>query len=433
MRIDQLQLKNFRKFEELTLNLHPRLTLLVGANGSGKTSVLDGLSVAIGSWLLGLSRFSDACKSRSIHKEELRLKFYENEARKTYSYLYQCPSVVGAKGEIQGQKMEWIRTLESVKGRTTRGGAARLKAFSERAGRKVLLDQEVTLPLLSYYGTGRVWQQPNDLKRRRVTANTKEKKSPFEGYRNSHDPRADAKGLFQWIQTQQYISLEEGATTVELSAVRKAILSCIEGGQKMSFSVKLADLIIGIKGQGRQPFNNLSEGYRNMVAMVGDIAHKAVTLNPHLGASAPFKTPGIVLIDEIDLHLHPTWQRTVIGSLQKNFPAIQFVCTTHSPQIISEVPAPKDASVVLLKSEEPPVYVQQSEGMDSNWILRHLMGAAERPGEMTKALSDLDKLIEDREYEKAKEDISKLEKRYGGFAELDERRAIIDQIELLAQ
>ena len=196
----------------------------------------------------------------------------------------------------------------------------------------------VTLPLISYYGTGRIWQQPRDLKAKRESSNTKASKSRMKGYLNSHDPRSDANSLFRWIQTQQYIALQEGDAP-ELNAVKRAILSCIEGGKKLWFSVSLADLILEIEGQERQPFNNLSDGYRNMIAMVGDIAWKAVQLNPHLGTKAPAETPGIVLIDELDLHLHPTWQRRVIEDLRRTFPKIQFICTTHSPFLIQSAHA----------------------------------------------------------------------------------------------
>ncbi len=317
------------------MKFSPGFNLIVGQNGSGKTTMLDALSVAIGSWLLGMSRFSVDCKARSIDREWARLRCIKNANTKTVRYEYQHPVEVTAEGEVQGQKLRWTRTLESQQGRTTTAGATELKNLAERAGLAVMQGKEaVILPLISYYGTGRIWQQPRDLKAKRASANTKASRSSFRGYLNSHDPRSDAAAMFRWFQTQQYISLEEGKVPIELSAVRKAVLGCIEGGKRLSFSVKLADLILEIEGQERQPFNNLSDGYRNMIATVGDIAWKAVQLNPHLGAAAPAETPGVVMIDELDLHLHPTWQRRVMDDLRRTFPKIQFICTTHSAFLI---------------------------------------------------------------------------------------------------
>jgi predicted ATP-binding protein involved in virulence len=336
MRIDEITLKNFKKFEQQQFRFAPSFNLLVGRNGSGKTTILDGISVAMGSWLLGMASFNKDCKARSIEREEARLKCiqYNKEGSRFVRYEYQHPVVVQARGEVAGEVLEWRRTLESQSGRTTTTGASNLKWRATKAGRMAMRGEEdVTLPLISYYGTGRIWQQPRDLKARRESSNTKASKSRLKGYLNSHDPRSDANALFRWIQTQEYASLQDGVAP-ELNAVRKAILGCIEGGKRLYFSVKLADLILEIEGQERQPFNNLSDGYRNMIAMVGDIAWKAVQLNPHLGTKAAAETPGIVLIDELDLHLHPTWQRRVIEDLRRTFPKIQFICTTHSPFLV---------------------------------------------------------------------------------------------------
>jgi len=341
MRIDELNLENFRRFENQQFHFTPSFNLLVGRNGSGKTTVLDGLSIAMGSWLLGMAYHNKDCKARSIERVEARLKCirYNKDGRGFVRYEFQHPVVVRARGEVGGEVLEWRRTLESQSGRTTTTGASNLKWRARVAGRKAMKGEEdITLPLISYYGTGRIWQQPRDLKVRRESSNTKASKSRLKGYLNSHAPRSDANGLFRWIQTQEYIALQEGQAP-ELNAVKKAILGCIEGGKRIYFSVKLADLILEIEGQERQPFNNLSDGYRNMIAMVGDIAWKAVQLNPHLGTKAAAETPGIVLIDELDLHLHPIWQRRVIDDLRRTFPKVQFICTTHSPFLIQAVRA----------------------------------------------------------------------------------------------
>ena len=93
-------------------------------------------------------------------------------------------------------------------------------------------------------------------------------------------------------------------------------------------------------GDGRlTPFYHLSDGYRNTLAMAADIAVRAATLNPALSSLAMEETPGVVLIDEIDLHLHPKWQRQIVEDLRGAFPKIQFVATTHSPFIIQSLRA----------------------------------------------------------------------------------------------
>ena len=336
MHIDRLQLTNFKCFADRTIEFQPSFNLLVGENGSGKTTVLEALAVASGAWLLGLARYSTHCRARSILPAEVRLKAVQ-EGGTIIRYERQFPVGVMARGAVAGEEISWMRTLDGANGRTTSSGAAALKRLGERLGHRAMDGEAVTLPLISYYGTGRLWQQPRDLKTKRAASVSKARTSVFAGYTNSHDPRASAADLFRWIQTQRFIALEEGKDPVALQGHRKAVLGCIEGGRNLNFSVKLADLIIDIEGQGRLPFNNLSDGYRNMIAMVGDIAFKALTLNPHLGLNAAAETPGVVLIDELDLHLHPKWQRRVIDDLKRTFPAIQFICTTHSPFLIQSL------------------------------------------------------------------------------------------------
>jgi predicted ATP-binding protein involved in virulence len=336
MHIDQLQLKNFRCFTERCFEFRPGFNLIVGENGSGKTSLLEALAVASGSFLLGLSKYSNHCKSRPIYPAEVLLKAVENGGSGT-RYERQFPVEVTATGQVASQEISWTRTRKGVKGSTTTAGATDMKFMSGRKGLDAMEGVMTTLPLISYYGTGRLWQQPRDLKAKRVTTVSKTWTSVFRGYANSYDPRASAADLFRWIQIQQFIALEDGKTPLALQLLTQAILGCIEGATNLHFSVKLADLILDTAGQGRQPFNNLSDGYRNMIAMVGDIAFKALTLNPHLELNAAARTPGVVLIDELDLHLHPKWQRRVIDDLKRTFPAMQFICTSHSPFLIQSL------------------------------------------------------------------------------------------------
>ena len=115
------------------------------------------------------------------------------------------------------------------------------------------------------------------------------------------------------------------------------MLTCIPDAKMFYHDTDEDQIMIDLENSGLMPFNYLSDGYRNMVAMVADIAHRASRLNPHFGTTAAKETSGVVLIDEIDLHLHPKWQRRVVGDLQSAFPRIQFIATTHSPFILQSL------------------------------------------------------------------------------------------------
>ncbi|MEZ5355445.1 MAG: AAA family ATPase [Bryobacteraceae bacterium] len=140
------------------------------------------------------------------------------------------------------------------------------------------------------------------------------------------------------VASESWISYQRGGEESHLySTVRKAILQCVEGGQEFYFDAARGEVVVEIGSQGILPFNSLSDGQRTLLAMVWDIAQKAAMLNPSLEQSVLEKTPGIVLIDELDLHLHPVWQRRVIEDLRTVFPRIQFFATTHSPFLIQSL------------------------------------------------------------------------------------------------
>ena len=343
MRIDQLVVKNFKGFKHREFQFHPRFNLIVGVNGTGKTSLLDALSVAVGTWFLGFS----GCDTRHIRQSEVTLSHFGEKG-----WEPQHPCTVEATGEVVAETLSWSRSLNTPGGRTTYGEARNIKDMATRIYHSVRSGGDDSLPLISYYGTGRLWNVPREqaqVKNEQKIAR-KEKLSRLEGYRNSVDPRLSVAELVRWIARQSWITFQKGGQIKPLfDTVQKAIISCIEGATNLDFDADLGEIIAEIAGQEKQPFNNLSDGQRCMLAMVGDIAEKAATLNPHLGDMVLKDTPGVVLIDELDLHLHPKWQRRVIEDLRRAFPMIQFFATTHSPFLIQSLRSGEE--LVLLEGQ----------------------------------------------------------------------------------
>ncbi|MEN8131595.1 MAG: AAA family ATPase [Pseudomonadota bacterium] len=342
MRIDQLTLKHFKGFESETLSFHPEFNLLVGRNGTGKTSALDALTVAIGSWFLGIK----GADTRHIRPNEVMLADFKHEEiddkgdrhfSVNWEYLYPCE--VAARGEVQGKTIDWLRTLNGPKGRTTYREAAKIKTLAAGVDRDVRSGNDVSLPLISYYGTGRLWQEPRESFQvtdpQQVSA--KEEQSRMAGYWNSIDPRISVGSLTQWVARQSWITYQKkGRVSPVFEAVKEAIVGCVEGASNLYFDAVLGEVVVEME-DGTRPFSNLSDGQRCMLAMVGDMANKAAKLNPQYGGDVLQRTSGVVLIDELDLHLHPRWQRRIIEDLRRTFPKIQFICTTHSPFLIQSL------------------------------------------------------------------------------------------------
>ncbi|MBF0625513.1 MAG: AAA family ATPase [Magnetococcales bacterium] len=340
MRIDQLTVKNFKGFKSREFSFHRQFNLIVGVNGTGKTSALDALAVAVGSWFLGV-RGTD---SRHIRADEVFLEHFEHETVDTegrkhpgtrWETVYPCE--VSASGEVSGERIRWTRSLKGKEGRTTYVSASNIKELASQADAAVRRGENILLPLISYYGTGRLWQEPRDSFKvsNPIEVAAKDESSRFAGYWNSVDPRLSVSQLTRWIVRQSWIAYQNRTSPV-FSAVKAAIVGCVEGATDLYFDASSGDVIVKMP-EHAQPFYNLSDGQRSMLAMVGDIAQKAAKLNPHLGNAVLTATPGVVLIDELDLHLHPRWQRRIIDDLRRTFPNIQFICTTHSPFLIQSL------------------------------------------------------------------------------------------------
>lgn len=334
MRIDCLRLKNFKGFNERELLFHPQFNLVVGENGTGKTSLLDALSIAAGSWFLGIP----GVDTRHIRQEEVRLEAFEAEAITNWESQYPC--AVEADGLVLEQPLTWHRALHGPGGRTTRSKAREIKAIAAKSSRAVRDGTPVSLPLISYYGTGRLWNTPREQAKVSgpPSSGSKKGESRLDGYKTSVDPRLSVSALTLWIARQSWLAFQQGGQESHTyQAVRQALLNCVPGADMLHFDAKLGEVIVRFNNGVQQPFMNLSDGQRSMLALVGDLAQKAATLNPHLGEHVLEETNGLVLIDELDLHLHPTWQRHVIDDLRNTFPKLQFICTTHSPFLIQSL------------------------------------------------------------------------------------------------
>lgn len=322
MKIHNIVLRNFRKYEHSMFKFHPQFTVLIGDNGAGKTTILDALSLMLSTYFQGSHIRIRADKS-VIHKDDARLILVEKEEQ-----LFLEPQTevyLTANATLHNESIEWRREIGD------RGGKAKnLVSKGERDREKIRKGETLDLPLLLYYGSGRLWDIHRDV-------DTEKPGSQLDAYRFCLDPKSDQKAFEKWFKKLSFTELQKKQEIPALQAVKSAVLACIPAAQNFYHNTNLDQTIIQLGDENHMAFNNLSDGYRNMVSMVADIAHRATRLNPHLGADAAKKTSGVVLIDEIDLHLHPKWQRQVAIDLQAAFPKLQFIATTHSPFILQSL------------------------------------------------------------------------------------------------
>ncbi len=344
-RLDRLLLRNFRCFSEVDLRLDSRLTVLVAPNGGGKTALLDGIAI-------GWRRFVDVLQTR-----QSSVGFLPTDVRRVLGASWnmepQLPTLLEAEGESGGQRVKWTLKRDSVAAasKTRFGGASRLvdAAVGLAAG---ILSQELdagaepaVLPFVGYYGTARLFSG-HRLSRQRKSHGLNPT-SRLNGYSDCLSGASTYRFFTDWFERYSREAQKENGSAgpsphqpkLKLQAVTEAVDSLlrISGWHALEWDFAEDVIVARHEQHGRLAVDALSDGIRNMIGLAGDIAHRCVRLNPQFGAAAARQTPGMVLIDEVDLHLHPEWQQTVVPSLLEAFPSMQFVVTTHSPQVLTTV------------------------------------------------------------------------------------------------
>lgn len=422
MTLETLIVRNFRCFADAQFEFRPQFNLLIGDNGSGKTSVLEAIAVGVASWFLGIPGY-DSKTMENGHVRVRPVSFGD-----TTLLERQYPVSIACSGQVMDQFVHWSREVNGPNGSTRHAGAATLKALATEVQAKVRAGEGVSLPLIAYYSTKRLWVNPREVDRADDNG-PQEFRERFDGYRFSVDDRINVKELLTWLRRERYLALEAGADSLAFAAVKGAIVDCTDGCLHAEYSVKEQSMMLTFNGHDELPFHLLSDGQRSMVAMVADLARKAVTLNPHLGISAPRETKGVVMIDEIDLHLHPRWQRKVVESLKRTFPLLQFFATTHSPQVIGETPPDE---ILILKPDGTSSRPTASIGFSSNQVLRNLMSAPAMNAEMLGTFGAIFSLIENGEFREAREMINAIREKGTDFPELVEATTYMEGVERAA-
>jgi predicted ATP-binding protein involved in virulence len=199
---------------------------------------------------------------------------------------------------------------------------------------QVEADDHLPMPLLVLFSP---YREPP--KGRRPTRGLQAPQTRTSGYDDAFDLWADIKHLIRWLRTYDLAAQQEGRSFESVDAAREAIIRCLPGCTDIRYMARFDEVMIKRADGSYESLWRLSDGYRTMAALVGELAWRAVTLNPVGTAGRPDQVQGVVLIDELDIHLHPSWQRRVVETLRSSFPRVQFIATTHSPFIIQSMQA----------------------------------------------------------------------------------------------
>lgn len=403
MRIESIKLKNFRCFKDLEVSFHPQLTVVVGKNASGKSTVLDAVAISVGTFP---SSF-DGIGGYGIKKEDARIvtNTFGDSLNTTSVY----PVLLSSTGSINDKKVYWERILTKSTGRCTFSLAKEITTITSAYQERIIEgDTTVILPLVAYYGTGRLWLQHRE-KKEDVLLNS----SRTNGYIDCMDSAANDKLIMNWFNKETSKKLQKKSGTAAFDAVVMAIEKCISllienADVSVSYNFDNNDLDIQYKKDGQDvifPLGRMSDGYKCTISLITDIAYRMAQLNPQLREKV-LDAPGVVIIDEIDLHLHPEWQKRILGDLTSIFSNIQFIVSSHAQSVISSV---RSENLMILDNNEATAPVGEVYGKDSNTIISGVMGSTERPDKVQNLFSGFYDALNNFDIKKSRAIIEEIE------------------------
>lgn len=373
MRLKSVTLHNFRCFERLTLDLHPQLTVIVGNNGAGKTALLDGIGTALTPVLTHLSSANQRLSGRGIKDADFRIEGITGRGGRTQWAKADFAQVMVET--FDGLRWDYWRPSGNAKGvePPEKWGETQLKEHMGAIYASYKTAEPLLTPAIAYYGASRgSIKVPDRLREAKLNYD-----HPTAALYDCLDPASDFREMLEWFDLEESSELRENkgveiddfVPLQSLDAVRAAVIGLLRQYRNPHFNSKHKFMLMRERDGAPMLVEQLSQGYQSMLALAMDFARRLAIANPHLGyggsahgrgtisqaiqqlkmlgvptpqlvvGGLPMRAPAIMLVDEIDLHLHPSWQQRVLQDLMRTFPLTQFIVTTHSPQVLTTVPS----------------------------------------------------------------------------------------------
>lgn len=463
MRIEKLQLTNFRGLLSTEISLQPGFNLIVGVNGAGKTTVLEALRILLARVMptltpaasfpgIGLT-VDDIALGRN--QAQMAMTFTCHDKEFSYTLSEQRERIRDAVLDKGFKDLRAALDVEDERGSSRARKVRRLESNDPRLEGTIRGQATIRPEIAGEWspvpsaGLRKMKQQPLVLflSVRRANPNQRVPKGQRHNpaYQSIFDSERglESKALLAWWSSREALKEEDENSRAgrQLDAVRKAFNELIpelsdwraeDGELKVTKTIRVKQLTSDGEWtfaleERRLSLKFLSDGERSLIAIAADIAQRLATLNSN--AIDPLAVGGgVVLIDELDLHLHPRWQRRITTDLPKVFPKIQFIATTHSPQVIGET---ESGRVIVLSNDGSTKVWNESLGRDSGWVLRHVMGANERNADLQVGLDEVDTLIEEGKFDTARSRVAELRNIFGDDKELVGASVAIDRWDLM--
>lgn len=398
MRLQELALINFQIFTEEKLDLDGKSTIIFGINGTGKSTILSAIIYLNRVWINRLNP----------SQGKAFMSFSDDLITVGQSELF-----IQGKIEIDEMIYPLLRFYRRAKKNHRKSmisyHSGYYAKFTENFEQLFLQDETANMPIFAYYGTNR---SVLDIPDRIRTKHDFDKLSALE---RAMENKLDFRTFFEWYrdrEANEVIEARESDALTYHDPLLKCVRTAIEAmmGSVTNLRIRRNPVRMVVDKSGKEiRVDLLSDGEKCTLAMFGDLARRLALANPSL--ENPLEGRGIVLIDEIELHMHPSWQRKVLGILRDTFPNIQFIITTHSPQILGE--ADNSYNIFVLSEGEDGgcevKSIERMDGYDSNMILEKYMNTDSKNAAVKEMISDINRLIGQKKYAEAENLLQRLE------------------------
>lgn len=408
MHIVRAVIENFRGFVKTEIDLKPGVNIIIGDNGSGKSSLLEAVSVGLAGLLKGVI----GVKSIGIQIDQIRMVTESVDvlaASRRYMTPVKLEEEISLDAEnnciIQRERRSENRPETSVRYVQELGNVNGTHYFT-----RITNDSSSELPIMLYQGIDRVWKKSDKSKSggETLTKSTSKQRERRFGYADCFSSTLNVKDIYEWCFLSELSSIKNGNEIRQyhafLDIVAKFMKEINELEKEPSLSFSILDYRMYYTEYDEiHSIDELSDGYQSLLWIVMDIAYRMAILNPE--KKRINETSGVVIIDEIDLHLHPKWQRNVLNALNKTFPNVQFIVATHSPIIASSF---RGAHVMRMEQDHSITVLEDTYAHTVNEVLDGPMQASYENREISELASRVNKLIIKKDYDHAERALSAL-------------------------
>ncbi len=409
MKIKTIKVSNFKGIDNLEISFDGKSTIIFGINGAGKSTILRAIDLIYANVIskllsskkkLAQLEYDDISYGKSRAKIHIVFEF-PNGNQKEYSRF-----ISRAKGRqhLFSQLKELVDLFEELYVE---------KGYDDGDGNWIENEDFKNMPVFVNYGVNRsVFDIP-------LRTSKKEQFTKFSAFDKAIESKIDFRTLFMWFRNQEDIENQKKVRKNKLYedrsllAVKKAMLAMLDGFDDIH--IDRSPLAMKVKKDGQYlKINQLSDGEKCTIALFGDLARRMTLANPQL--PNPLEGQGVVLIDELELHMHTSWQRKVMPVLKETFPNIQFIITTHSPQILGELD--DTFNLFYMSREDNQVKLQQYTsfiGWDANVILEEVMKTSSLNTEIKQLVEEMYEHINNKRYEQAEKTADRLDEISNGY------------------